>query len=777
MMELKEENRERIAELASALGVSDVFAGLLVSRGITDPAEAKAFLYPSVSALEDPFVLSGMREAVDRVRSAIEEHEKIVVYGDYDCDGITATSILYDYLTSLGADVSYFIPNRFDTGYGLNTETLEEIAETLFPDLIITVDCGISSVEEAEFMDEVLAIDLIVTDHHTLPATLPRAIVVNPKLNPESNSRDLCGAGVAFKLVQALGGAKAAWQYIELAAIAMIADVVPLTRENRLIASLGLGKINSREKINKGLRLLIESIGLKEVTAGDVGFHIAPRINALGRLEDCSEVVTLFTTEEYVVLQGLIEKLARVNELRKSLTKEVYREALELLKEYDLATHKVIFLYKEGWNPGVLGLVAGYLKNDFERPVILVTGEEEVKGSARSPEGVDIYAVIKSAEEFLVKFGGHKRAAGLTLLRENLIQARNRMDEYLDQTLSNEALQRLPHYDLALRPEEITLRLAEEIALLEPTGEGNRKPIFKFSTADFPVQPFGNGLHVKGRIHENAELIGFNMSYLSEAIKAGGTYDMMCECSINVFKNIERVQMKISSVFASHFADGEENPSLFNRYLRSNLYKEEPCDFTVVSEDMLGDLFYDDDFCTLFLSLSCESAAYLRSRKDFSDKVRRCEYGKSFDAPWNEVLIAPESEPIGYKRILLLDTPLTKGYVARLKKETQAEIYVLKDHYPYADIFRRVNLSSQAIAGAYEALKRFIYAGSGAASPVDLAMRLSPADPYSFLICFYVLFESGSISVGQGFALALRSFSDPANSLLYRRLSALKNRL
>ena len=774
---MEEISRENLQNLCSSLGIGEIFAKLLVQRGITSAEEGRRFLYPSAEDFEDPFLLNGMEDAVKRIRTAIEEKEKIVVYGDYDCDGVTATAILYDYLRSLGADVSYFIPNRFGTGYGLSTETLEEIAETLFPDLIITVDCGISSVEEALFMEEVLAIDLIVTDHHNLPSELPHAIVVNPKLNPECRSTNLCGAGVAFKLVQALGGIKKAWKYVELAAIATVADVVPLTGENRLIASLGLKKINSREKINKGLRLLIESIGLSEVGATEVGFGIAPRINAVGRLGDCSEVVNLFTTEEYLVLQGLIEKLNRANELRKSLTQEVYREARDLLKEYDLATHKIILLYKEGWNPGVLGLVAGYLTNDFGRPVVLVTGDEELKGSARSPEGVDIYAVLKSAEEFLVKFGGHKGAAGLTVLRENLIAARNKMDDYLEQNCPKEVFSRQEYYDLSLFAEEITLPLAKEIALLEPTGEGNKKPIFRFSTADYEVRAFGNGAHVKGKINDKAEILGFGMPYLAEAGQTGVRYDLLCESSINVYKNVEKVQMKVVGAFSKGLAEGGESLSLFNRYLRSNLYCEEACESVAVEWSELPDLLYDEDFCTLYLSLSRESAIAAQSLDGLKGKIASVEYGKGFDAPHNEVLIAPDADPVGYKRIVLLDTPLTKGYVARLAKNSGAEIYVAKDRYPYQGIFKNADLSVESIRATYERIGRFLYAGSGASSPLDLAERLSPTDPYLFLLHFYILFETGAISVGQGFAFSVRGFVDPAESLFFRRLSALKKKL
>ena len=775
---MKEFSQQTIQTFASEAGVGEILARLLLERGVDTAQKAGVFLHPKKEDFEDPFVLSGMQQAVDRIRYALDNKEKIVIYGDYDCDGITATSILYGYLLSLGADVSYYIPNRFDTGYGLTIETLEEIAETLFPDLIITVDCGISSVEEAEYLQEDLAIDLIVTDHHTLPDTLPGAIVVNPKLDPSTQSVDLCGAGVAFKVVHALGGITAAWKYVELAAVGTIADIVPLTKENRLITSLGLAKINSREEINKGLRLLIESLELKEnPTATTIAFQVAPRINALGRLGDCSEVVRLFVSEEYLELQGLIEKMARINDMRKSLVNEIYSEAREMLKEYDLSMHKIILLYKPDWNPGVLGLVAGRLKGEFTRPVVLLCGDEEVKGSARSTESVDIYATIKSAAPLLTKFGGHKRAAGLTLPRENLIDARNLMDDFLDKNYPVEAFLRSERYDLELSADQITVRLADELQLLEPTGEGNPKPIFRFSSKEQQLLPFGNGQHLKGRISDQAEIIAFSLSHVFDALRAGVTYDYLCECSKNVYKNRERVQMRVVDLFARGFEGKDEDAGLFNRYLRSNLYKEEDCDFLSVSSSEAKDLLYDDNFCTLFVAFSSKQARILTEGLATGGKAMLAEFAKSLDAPCNEVLFAPETDPVGYRRIVLLDTPLTKGYVARLAKATNAEICVVKDAYPFQEIFRTVDLSDAAFKATYESIRRFVYSGSGAVSPMELAEKLAPDHLPDFLVRFYSLYESGSISIGTGFSIALRPFSDPGGSILYRRICALKKRL
>ena len=770
-------NSEIIKNLSDALSVDELVAEMLANRGVDTPEKARKFLYPNKSDFEDPFRLTGMDAAVERIRRAVEDKEKIVVYGDYDCDGITATAILYGYLASLGADVAYFIPNRFDTGYGLSTESLEYIAETYYPDLIVTVDCGVSSKEEAEYLEEVLAIDLVVTDHHMLPADLPSAIVVNPKLDPDSPCVDLCGAGVAFKLVQALGGLDVAWRYVELAAIATITDVVPLTGENRLIVSLGLKKINSREAINKGLRLLIQSIELKgPVDPHAVGFQIGPRINSLGRLGDTSESVRLFVGEEYVELQGIVEKMNHANELRKSLVEKTYLEARELLKEYDLATHKIIMLYKQDWSSGIVGLVSGRLRNEFNRPVILLTGEEELVGSGRAGEGVDIHATIKSAERFLVRFGGHKSAAGLTVLRENLRDARNAMDDYLEKTYPNSVYSRSNAYEFSFRPDQVTLKLAEDVALLEPFGVGNPKPVFKFSSADVALAPLGNGETVKGKLNSEADIIAFRKSYLLEGLQLGLPYEFLCECSKNEFRNVVRAQMVVNDVFVTgEPQQGETSDlALFNRYLRANLYREEKCDYSVLTTDEVKDAFYDDDFGTLFVSFSPESAAFLAAHPELKDKCARLEYARAFDAPWNEVLIAPDADPVGYRKIVLLDTLLTTGYLSRLVKTTGAEVAVVKNKYPYREVFRAADLSVGALTATYQRINRFVFSGAGATSPVDLAKRVSPGNEKEFLIHFYVLFESGSVSVGQGFALAVRQMSDPSASVLYKRLMALK---
>ena len=778
---MKEFDRVRSDELiklfAEEFEVSELFAELLVRRGFESSEAVRAFLSPSQNDMMDPLLLSGMKDAVSRIRTALENKERIVVYGDYDCDGIMATSLLYGYLQSVGADVYYHVPNRFEGGYGLNTETLENIAETLFPDLIITVDCGISSAEEAEYLSEVLAIDLIVTDHHTLPDILPNAIVIDPKLDPSTPCADLCGAGVALKLVEALAGRETALQYVDLAAIATIADIVPLRKENRIIASLGLKKINEH-RMGKGLRMLIESCDREDhVSSEDIGFRIAPRINAVGRIADPNEIVRLFVSEEYLEIQGLIDKVGNANELRKSIQTQIYNEALDMLKEIDLSVHRIIVLYKESWNIGVIGLVAARLTREFNRPTILFGGEDVLKGSARSPEGIDIHRTIKAAESVLLTFGGHAGAAGLSLKRECLIEARNLMNDYLENTYPESLFIKRPAYDLTVSASDVTLRFAAELSRLEPTGEGNRKPLFRLNSDECSLVPMSNAQHAKGRLNDSTEVVAFGYSYLVDGISEGMRYDLIAECNAEVFRNRERVQMKVVGAFPAGYRSPSADPNGFHRYLRSNIYPESLPKFTAIRLNEINDCFYDERVCTLFVAFSSVTVEKVMAVPGFAEKISHVEYAKPADVVSNMLVIAPDFIPVAYKRIVLLDTPLTKGYISYLNKHTNADIYVVTDNYPFSDRIKAMDLSTSSVEKSYQAMRSFVFMGNGASGPMEFFKKTTATDIYQTIAHFYILFDCDAIKIEQGFALTIRQTHDLAASTLYRRLLALKNKL
>ena len=763
---------------AETFGLSDLFAELLVRRGFATVDSVRSFLSPSENDIMDPFLLSGMRDAVQRIRSALENKERIVVYGDYDCDGIMATSILYGYLLSVGADVHYHIPNRFGGGYGVNTETLETIAETLFPDLIITVDCGISSVEEAEYLEEVLAIDLIVTDHHNLPDVLPGTIVVDPKLDPATPCADLCGAGVAFKVVQALAGLETALQYVDLAAIATIADIVPLTNENRILTYLGLKKINEHRSVNKGLRMLIEASDREDhVDSNDVGFRIAPKINAVGRIDDANEVVKLFVSQEYLELQGLIDKVTKANDLRKSIVAEMYSEALGMLKDIDLSAYRIIVLYKESWNVGVIGLVAARLMREFNRPTILFGGEDVLKGSARAPEGIDMYRTIKSAESLLIAFGGHAGAAGLSVKRENLISARNLMNDYLENTYPTSLFVLHPRYDLEVTANDITLRFADELSRMEPTGEGNRRPLFKLDSNECPLVPMGgNAQHAKGRLNAYTDVVAFGYSYLVDGIADGLRYDLITECNKDVFHNKERVQMKVVSTLPSDYNLPAADPIGFHNYLRSHFYAESQPKFNPIRFSEIDDCFYDDTNCTLFLAFSALTAAKALAVSGFRDKIARVEYAKPADVVSNMLVIAPDFIPVAYKHIVLLDTPFKTGYISFLNKHTSAEIFVVTDNYPFLDLLKGIDLSPEALDNTFRLLRSFVYSGNGASNPMELFKKLQTENVYQTIAHFHILFDCGAIRVDSGFVLSIGAAPDLGTSTIYKRLLALKNK-
>ena len=489
------EERER----ARALGISPRFYGILKSRGLSD-GEIPSFLAPSLDDLSSPFDIAGMREAADRVRRAIVRGEKILVFGDYDCDGICAISVLMLALKGR-ADADYFIPNRMTDGYGMNVEALKRIIEHRRPDLVVTVDCGVTAVKEAEFLKE-QGIDLIVTDHHEPQGELPDCIVVDAKIERKGFC-DLCGAGVALKLVQALFGDEYK-EYLDVCAIATVADVVPLVGDNRIIAWHGLRKCAVSPR--RGIKLLA---GGDKFTSQDVMFRLAPRINAAGRIGSAMKAVGLFLDDDYFLLKSLAEELERDNTRRQEICEEVVADAKRALKGIDFDRTRIILLHNAGWEAGVLGIAAARLTEEFKCPAILFSGEEEYKGSARSVSSVNIFELLSRHSEFYTTFGGHAQAAGVGMKAESFEAFRTALERDVAENYPAENF--LPREESALRlsADEDLLSLAKELELLEPTGYGNPKPDLVIEERGMKFERIGYGPHVKFADRE-LELMGFS---------------------------------------------------------------------------------------------------------------------------------------------------------------------------------------------------------------------------------------------------------------------------
>lgn len=468
-------------KLAGELGVSELVAQLMVARGIRNAASGKKFLNPQAQPWYDPFILRDLRTAVTRIREAIERREKIVVYGDYDADGMTATAILVRTLRHFQADVSFYIPNRQREGYGLNYSALLRLADA-GARLVITVDCGILSLTEARSIAPQL--DLIITDHHLPGAELPAAVaVVNPhradEVYPEKN---LCGAGVAFKLSQALrqelDGAPGEYD-ADLAALGTVADIVPLLDENRKLVALGLARMQSTG--NLGLRALIKAAALdgKKLGTGHLGFNLAPRLNAVGRLGDAMRGVQLLITEDEAEADKLAGELNQLNNERQTAEKAILAEA-----EQEIAAQggagKVIVVARPGWNLGVVGLVASRLTEKHYRPTVVlgIADNGNAVGSCRSIRGFHIFDALSAFSNNLLRYGGHAMAAGLTLAADQIDALRDHLTHWADTHLRDEDYVPTQSLDALLSPTELTFPLLNDLAKMAPHGAGNPTPLF-----------------------------------------------------------------------------------------------------------------------------------------------------------------------------------------------------------------------------------------------------------------------------------------------------------
>ncbi|ARP50721.1 MULTISPECIES: single-stranded-DNA-specific exonuclease RecJ [Caproicibacterium] len=494
-------DRRAARQLSQQTGIPAVTAALLQSRGCSTPQQAADQI--NGAPLSDPLRLKDMDRAVQRIQKAIDSFEKVTVYGDYDADGVTATAILYSYLESSGANVSFYIPDREKEGYGLNMAAVDKLHERQV-DLLITVDNGISSLPEVEHARE-LGIDVVITDHHRSRPELPQAQAVVDPFRPDDTSEDkcLCGAGLAFKLVQALEGEDSDQQllletYADLLTIGTVGDVVPLTGENRTFLRTGLRLLPQTDR--PGLRALLEKAGLedRELTAENIAFGIVPRINACGRIGSPDRAVRLLLSEDPDEACLLAADICDDNDYRKQLEAEIYESALQQLQqEPDRLLDRVLVVEGRGWHTGVIGIVASRLTETFGKPsIVLSCGNHEAKGSGRSVEGFSLFQAISACADLLTKFGGHAMAAGMTMPAENTAEFRRRINAYAASqgTMPVPVLQ----LDGVLKPARISLELPHAADLLQPFGTGNPKPLYGlFGVRLQEIQPVGGGKHLR----------------------------------------------------------------------------------------------------------------------------------------------------------------------------------------------------------------------------------------------------------------------------------------
>lgn len=557
---------ERARVLSRNLGVPPLVGRVMFLRGIEAPGAAAEFLRADLDDLVDPFLLPDMEKAVVRVLRAVRHGERIRIYGDYDVDGITSTCVLLNVLKSLGADVDYYIPDRLGEGYGLNLEAIEKAAAS-GTSLLITVDCGITAVDEVELARE-RGMDVVITDHHEPADVLPRAYaLVNPKRVDSSYPfRDLAGVGVAYKLASALLRARAGTldapalpdEILELVALGTIADVAPLTGENRIFAKHGLARLNATS--NPGLRALIDVSGLagREIGVGAVGFSLGPRMNAAGRLGDATLCVDLLTTSSPERAAEIASVLDRANQERQSLEQAILEKAASMVKMTATgeAEDAVLVLAGEGWHAGVIGIVASRLVERFWRPVILISmNGDEGRGSGRSIDAFDLYGGLVQCADLLKEFGGHRHAAGLAISRDAVDALRERLNHVGRSMLAPEDLVRKVTCDLEVRFGEIDLAVAEGLAMLAPFGAGNPVPTF-ISRGVRLVEYRGVGVearHLKMKLAQDGvmlDAIGFGLGDMAPVLFTRGAreVDIVYTIEVNQWNGTRQAQLSIKEL-------------------------------------------------------------------------------------------------------------------------------------------------------------------------------------------------------------------------------------
>ena len=556
------ETQKAAEELAEKIGMSPILAGLLIRRGIKTESAAKRFFRPMLNELIDPFLMNDMDVAVDRLNDAMGRKERIMVYGDYDVDGCTAVALVYKFLQQFYSNIDYYIPDRYDEGYGVSRKGIDFAHETGVK-LIIVLDCGIKATEEIAYAKS-LGIDFIICDHHVPDDELPPAVaILNPKRRDSTYPfHHLSGCGVGFKLMQAFAKNNGIpfsrlIPLLDFCAVSIAADIVPVTGENRTLAFHGLKQLNQNPSV--GLKAIIEICGLtgRPLTMSDIVFKIGPRINASGRVQNGKESVALLVEKD---ISKALEEASRINgynEQRKDIDKQMTEEANMIVERLETQQHQsAIVLYDENWKKGVIGIVASRLTEIYFRPTIVLTiSDGMATGSARSVAGFDIYEAIKSCRDLLENFGGHTYAAGLSMRKENILEFRQRFQEYVSNHILPEQTQAILDIEARLDFKDITKKLHSDLKKFAPHGPCNPKPLF--CTSD--VYDYGTS-KVVGRHQEHIKLelvdskssnvmngIAFGQSAAARYIKSKRSFDIVYTIEENTFKHGE-VQLQIEDI-------------------------------------------------------------------------------------------------------------------------------------------------------------------------------------------------------------------------------------
>ena len=554
--QIYEVDEEKVEEISKKYHINKLLATILANRNIVNEEQIRLFLNPTRNDFHDPYLITDMEKAINRIVEAIEKNEKVTIYGDYDVDGITSITVLKSFLKDRGLEVSQYIPNRLHEGYGLNKNAIDKI-HSYGCELMITVDCGISAIEEIEYANS-LGIETIVTDHHEPGNELPNALAVidNKRKDSTYPFRELAGVGVVFKVIQALGiklGLKEEeyLKYLDIVCIGTISDIVPLVDENRVIAKLGLLLIKQTKNI--GLRSIIQSSGYTKIDSNSISFGIAPRINACGRMGKAEDALQLFLSKNLNEVSQLTRKLNEYNRLRQDTEKKIFENAVKQIEEEHLTENATITVGGHNWHHGVIGIVSSKITEMYFKPSILLSFEEDGigTGSGRSIPGFDLHEALSKCTDTIEKFGGHSMAIGITIKKEKLEAFRKEFEEIAKEA-NIEKIVPIINIDAKIDFSSINKEMVESLKELEPFGEGNKMPVFVFKNLKIDsIRALSEGKHLKLTLKEGNTVvnsIGFNMGALVEDYRIGDKIDVVGVLEINTFNGVDTLQINMKDI-------------------------------------------------------------------------------------------------------------------------------------------------------------------------------------------------------------------------------------
>ena len=760
------EQLNKIAVLAEETGLTEQITRILYARGVDTEDKIRRFMRPSERNFLSPFLMKGMKEAVELITQARDEGRTVAVFGDYDADGICASAIMYHALRDFGIEAHVYVPERAD-GYGLSIEAVDKIFEECNPELFITVDCGISCAKEAQYIYE-LGSDVIVTDHHELPETLPDCLIINPKLKDDYPYDNLCGAGVAFKVACALIGEEA-YKYLDFATLATVADSVPLLGENRDIVTEGLKRFNTH--IRPCFSMLIGK-NYDGITAQTLAFNVAPRVNAAGRMGDAQAAFRLFISDSETEIYDLATKLCMYNTERQKYCDELYASAKKKILEKG-AYGNVIMLSDESWNTGFIGIVAARISEEYNRPTLLfVHHGEMLKGSARSIECVNIFTALKNCSQYIEEFGGHAQAAGINIRFENFDALEQALNEEIGRTYApSDFEQTIPVSEELNGP--ISEKFARELVAMEPYGVGHRRPLFSVSAGACtgrPVKAMSPHITVKS---EFVELLYFSGIKNLKIIESDVRKQFIFEINLSKYRGREYIKGYVRDLIYDGRTGRSAAESIFaNSIARFYAPQVEVDPIELGTDEIKALILQKQTECPYGLCLIASDRRTLRFYEGLEGFGCDLFYPSSRNVA-NALVIspAPDADLSGFRDFIFLDTP-SDFHIDAIRGR---QIFVNRDICGYK-MFETLDVARESLLEIFSALRREVNSLYGQ-TVEELAVACDGLgfDKKEFIFALNVFEELGLVSFGDGKLTVYRGVkADLTDSSIYRKVCLLQ---